>query len=118
MSNFLSKDQILNSNDLTTEVIDCPEWGGAVQIQTMSGFARDRFEESIVGKNGGSNLGNIRAKLAAASIVDDKGELMFSEKDIQKLGKKSSAALQRIFNAAQKLNRISEDDVEELAKNS
>ena len=42
---------------------------------------------------------------------------MFTEKDVVKLGKKSSAALDRIFSAAQKLNRISDDDVEDLAKN-
>lgn len=115
---LLTKDDILNSDDIAFEEIDCPEWGGTVRIQGMSGFARDRFESSIVGKNGGTDMVNIRAKLAAASIVDDKGELMFSEKDIQKLGKKSAAALQRIFNAAQKLNHITDGDVEELAKNS
>lgn len=114
---MLTKEQILNSDDMTVQEIPCPEWGGVVKIQAMSGFARDRFESSIVGKNGGTDLVNIRAKLAAASIVDENGELMFSEKDVQKLGKKSAAALQRIFNAAQKLNHISDDDVEELAKN-
>lgn len=117
MSEFLTKAQILDSDDLKVEIIPCPEWGGSVRIQAMTGFARDRFESSIVGKNGGTDMVNIRAKLAAASIVDEDGELMFSEKDIQKLGKKSSAPLQRIFNAAQKLNEISDGDVEDMAKN-
>ena len=115
---LLSRDQILDQEDLKTEIIDVPEWGGKVKIQGMTAFARDRFESSLVGKNGGTNLVNIRAKLAAASIVDDAGELMFSEKDIEKLGKKSASALQRVFNCSQKLNGISDGDVEELAKNS
>jgi hypothetical protein len=114
---MLTRDEILNIDDRITEVVQVPEWKDEVTIAAMSGFARDRFEASIVGNSGGANMQNIRAKLCAASIVDENGELMFSEKDVVKLGKKSSAALDRIFSAAQKLNRISDDDVEDLAKN-
>lgn len=114
---LLNKKDILTANDLKTEVVAVPEWGGDVIVTTMSAFSRDQFESSIVGKNGGANTINIRAKLAAATIVDEAGELLFSEKDIAPLGKKSGAALDRIFAVAQKLSRISNDDVEELAKN-
>ena len=113
----LTKQQILDAADTKTEEVEVPEWGGNVRIQTMTGYARDAFESSITGKNGGVNTVNIRAKLVAACIVDDDGELMFAEKDVAKLGKKSAAALERVFAAAQKLNRISDGDVEELAKN-
>ncbi len=113
----LSKQQILDAADTKTEEVEVPEWGGSVRIQTMTGFARDAFESSITGKNGAVNTTNMRAKLVAACLVDDDGELMFAEKDVAKLGKKSAAALERVFAAAQKLNRISDGDVEELAKN-
>ena len=83
----------------------------------MSGFARDRFEAGITGKNGGMNMQNIRAKLAAATIVDEEGKLLFDENDIIKLGNKSCAALDRVFAAAQRLNLITNSDVEDLAKN-
>lgn len=114
---ILSRDQILKAEDTQTETVSVPEWGGEVIVRTMTGHARDRFESQIVGKNGGTDMNNIRAKLAAATIVDDKGELLFSENDVAKLGKKSAAALDRVFVAAQRLNRISDSDVEELAKN-
>lgn len=114
---LLTKDQILNSEDGKTIDIDVPEWGGSIRIATMSGFARDQFEGSLIGKGGGTNTVNIRAKLAAATIVDENGALMFTEKDVAALGKKSAAALDRVFEASQKLNRISDSDVEELAKN-
>ncbi len=117
----LSKQQILDAADTKTERVHVPEWAtdgdDEVLIQTMTGYARDAFESSITGKNGGVNTTNIRAKLVAACLVDDDGELMFAEKDVAKLGKKSAAALERVFAAAQKLNRISDGDVEELAKN-
>ncbi len=115
---LLTKEQILNAQDLSFELLDIPEWGGQVKVQVMSGFARDRFESSVMGKGGGVNLSNIRAKLAAATIVDDKGDTMFNEEDIVKLGKKSAAALDRVMTVAQKINRISDKDVEQLAKNS
>lgn len=114
----LSKQQILDVTDTKTEEVEVPEWGGTVRIQTMTGFARDAFESSITGKNGAVNTTNIRAKLVAACVIDDEGELMFSDKDVAKLGKKSAAALERVFSAAQQMNRISDNDVEELAKNS
>lgn len=114
---MLTKDEILNADDQQTKVINVPEWGGEVKIAIMSGFARDRFESSLVGTNGGTNMQNIRAKLVAASAVDDNGELLFSDKDILKLGKKSSIALDRVFSVAQEFNKISDNDVDELAKN-
>lgn len=114
---LLTKEQILSAEDAKTITVDVPEWGGEIMIATMSGFARDQFEASLLGKNGGTNTANIRAKLAAATIVDDKGALLFTDKDIMALGKKSSAALDRVFEASQKLNRISDGDVEDLAKN-
>lgn len=114
---LLTKDQILNAEDNRTEIVDVPEWGGKVKVAVMSGFSRDRFETSIIGSNGGQNLTNMRAKVVAASVVDEKGELLFTEKDIAKLGKKSAAALDRIFSVAQRLSGITDVDVEELAKN-
>ncbi len=115
---LLTKDDILKQDDLKFEVVNVPEWGGEVRVCTMSGFARDRFEAGIMGKNGGLNTQNIRAKLACATVVDDAGNLLFEEKDIIKLGNKSCAALDRVFAAAQRLNMISNVDVEGLAKNS
>ncbi len=114
---ILGKDQILGAEDSATEAVSVPEWGGDVIVKTMSGFARDQFESSIVGKNGGTNLANIRAKMVAAVLVDEAGELLFSEKDVAALGKKSAKALDRVFSVAQRLNGFSDSDVEELAKN-
>ena len=115
---LLSKEQILNSHDRQSEIVEVPEWGGQVKVCTMSGTARDRFEASIADKSGGVDMQNIRAKLAAATIVDDNGNLMFSDDDVKALGNKSCAALDRVFAASQRVNAITNTDVEKLAKNS
>ncbi|WP_299195759.1 hypothetical protein [uncultured Amphritea sp.] len=114
---LLTRDQILAADDHKTEVVPVPEWGGEVMVGTMSGTARDKLEASVIGKNGGANLTNARAKYLAACVVDEAGNLMFSEKDITKLGSKSVAALDRVFEVAQRLNRITDADLEDLAKN-
>ena len=112
----LSKNDILNHDDLRIEIVEVPEWGGCVRVATMSAFARDRFEASIAKIGGGVDMQNIRAKLAIATIVDDNNKPMFNEHDIEKLGQKSCAALDRVFASAQRLNLISDKDVETLAK--
>lgn len=118
---MLTKAQILKADDLPTEVVDVPEWGGKVTVRTLTGTERDAFEESITKKKGKSfdvNMVNLRAKLCALTIVDDKGERLFTNADVVELGKKSAAVLDRIFTVAQKLNGLGKDDIEELAKNS
>lgn len=115
---LLSKKDILEHSDLKTELVHVPEWGGSVKVSTMSGSARDQFEAAIAKIGGGINTKNIRAKLAVATIVDDNNQPLFDEKDLEALGKKSCAALDRIFAVAQKLNLISDSEVETLAKNS
>ncbi len=116
----LTREQILEADDLPRELIDVPEWGEGAQVYvaTLSSYDKDQFEASILGKNGGQNLVNIRGRLAAATVVDEKGQRLFDDKDASKLGKKSCAALDRVFDVARRLNRMADEDVEELAKNS
>jgi len=69
------------------------------------------------GKNRQNNMANLRARLVALSVVDDKGTRIFTDDDVKALGKKSAKALDRVFSVAQRLNGIGESDVEELAGN-
>ncbi len=118
MRMLLSRDDILKSNDLKYMDVEVPEWGGIVRICTMSGAARDKLELSVLDKKGRPlNLTNFRAKFLAMCLVDKKGVLLFQEKDVIALGKKSAKALNRVLNIAQKHNSMSDSDIDELAKN-
>ncbi len=122
MDGFLTKEQILAVNDLPEEVVDVPEWGGKVLIRGLTGAERDAFEESITvtrGRNREINFRNFRAKLVARSIVDPvTKERLFSDDEITLLGKKSARALQRVFEAALRLNGFTEEAVDELTKST
>ena len=41
----LSKEQILQADDLKTETVEVPEWGGDVLLRELRGRERDAFEE-------------------------------------------------------------------------
>jgi hypothetical protein len=120
MSKILTRDAILQAQDLPRELVDVPEWGGSVYVRALTGAERDAFETSIVEQRGKStkmNLKNIRAKLVALTVVDEEGNRIFSDSDASALGKKSAAALDRVFEVAQRLSGLRPEDVEELSKN-
>lgn len=120
---FLSREEILGADDIQYRTVEVPEWGGSVRIQTLTGEDRDEYETSLVRFDADSGkaeaaVDNLRCKLLVACIVDEHGKRQFSASDVAALGKKSGAALDRVFDAAKKLNRIGEEEVEELVKNS
>ena len=118
---ILKREDILNAEDGCVETVLVPEWDGEVRVKTMSGVERDAFEASLFEEKGGDikrNISNLRAKLLVRCIVGEKGERLFTDKDIDVLGKKSSVALDRIYGIAQRLNGIGVKEVDELTKNS
>lgn len=118
---YLTRDQILEVQDLQYEDVAVPEWGGTVRVRGLTGTERDAFEASVVqqqGKKTSYNLTNLRARLVSLSVVDEAGKRLFSDRDVQALGRKSAAALARVYEVASRLSGISDSDMEELAKNS
>lgn len=118
----LSKDQILEANDLTSEEVQVAEWGGSVKVRTMTGADRDAFEQSmvVVGSDGTRrpDMTNMRAKLVALTCIDDSGNLLFVPADIPMLAKKSAAALERVFDVAQRINGLGAKAEDAAEKNS
>lgn len=115
----LSREDILKVDDIQVELIEVPGWGGNVFVKGMTGAERDRFEASVIDVNSKKqriDMTDLRAKLCAETICDEGGKKLFTPSDIKELTKKSAAALQRVFEVAQKLSGITDDDVEELAE--
>ena len=117
---MLSKEAILKSDDLPRQKVSVPQWGGDVFVRTLTGTERDAFEQSCInakGKNQEMNLANIRARLCVLTICTEEGTRLFTAGDVDKLGKKSSAALDLIFSVAQSLNGLGSKDIEDLSGN-
>ncbi len=119
MIKALTKEEILAADDMTIKSVEVPEWGGTVYIRTMSSEERDRFEADWVNSKGGREIGmaNFRARSLVLTICDAEGVRLFDDSDVALLAAKSIQAIEPIFVASQKLNRISDDDIQELAGN-
>ena len=121
---MLNAEAILASADLPTEAVEVPEWGGTVYVRTMNGTDRDAFEASMIdtkkpadGTKPTGNLRNIRARLCVLTACDENGKRLFRDDQADALGAKSSKALDRIFEVAQRLNGLGAKDVEALQGN-
>ena len=118
---LLFKTAILAAQDLQTEDVKVPEWGGAVRVRSFTGRERDAFEASMVrgdGRDRKVDRTNMRARLVGLTVIDETGQRLFTDEEVDLLEAKSGAALDRVFAVAQKLNGLSGADVEELSKNS
>lgn len=113
----LTKEEILAAQDLKTETVDVPEWGGQVIVRTMTGLERDRFESSIM-QGGQRNYENLRSKVVVSTVVDAEGNSLFTLKDVEALGKKAANVIDRVFTVAIRLSGMTGKEMEELAGNS
>jgi hypothetical protein len=118
---LLTKDQILEAADLKSEAVDVPEWGGSVLVRTMTGFDRDAFETSMITVSADGtrkpDMTNLRAKLVALTLVDEANNRLFDVTDIPRLALKSAAALERVFDVAQRINGIGAVAQDDAIKN-
>lgn len=119
---FLTKEQILAADDIPSQEVEVPEWGGKVLVRGLSAAERGAFTEEIIDQRGKKNivkLQDIQVRICALAIREPAtGKRMFDDNDLRALARKSAAALQHVFEVAQRLSGLSNEDVEELTKNS
>lgn len=117
---LLTREQILASKPQTVTV-DVPEMGDDAQVTVseMSGIAREEYERVIFDSKGKLvSDKSLRACLVACTAVDEAGEMLFSAQDVHALGRTSAQALNRIYEAAMRLNGMGPDATKRAAKNS
>ncbi len=103
---MLTREQILGADDLPREEVTIPEWNGSVFVRALTGHERDALERVLATDK------LSRATIAAMCVVDEKGNKLFADGDVQALGKKNGAALERIVQAALRFNLLTDEAVE------
>lgn len=117
---LLTRDAILNAQDLRYQIVEVPEWGGDVRVRGLS--ARERLDiiKSITDADGKVDTAksvDLQIKVPFLCMVDDTGARLFTDvADVARLGEKSTAALDRVFDAARKLSGLSDDALEQQKK--
>ena len=119
----LTREQIDKAQDLLREVVDVPEWGDGAQvvITSMGADERDAWEASMIETRGNSqrmNYRQARAKLVSRCMVDESGKRLYSDSEIDALGKRNGAVIDRLFSVAKRINALEKKDIDELTKNS
>lgn len=127
MAGLLDRAALLTKEKLEVVKVDLGN-DEFVYVRQMTGHERDAFEQSLLKKNRdskGTVIGyeqateDFRAKLAVLTICDENGTLLLNPVDFKVLSMSMSAKrLETIINKAQELNKISEEDKENLVKNS
>ncbi|MFZ5762834.1 MAG: hypothetical protein ACOY8P_07920 [Thermodesulfobacteriota bacterium] len=114
---LIDKNSILSAPDLKRETVKVPEWGpqAEVIIQEMSALDRDRFYVAAAKEDGTIDPVNFAAKLLVRCIVNQEGARLFVDEEAEPLGRKSQAALKRLFDVARRLNGMAEG-ADEAAK--
>lgn len=116
----LTRDELLALTDVPKEALELPQVG-IVYVRGMSGKERDQWENALMvgrGTNRRVDIRNARARLAVRCLVDAHGVRLFDDKDAERLGNIRADHLQRIFNVAQRLSGVSDEDLDELGKSS
>ena len=127
---MLTRDQILQSEDIETEEVYVRQWGGTVLVRSMSGTERGLFEkaQSVDVPSGNRNsrrrgqtnkefVGDqLRAYLVVFCVVDEEGNHLFTEQDIPAINEKSAGAIELIVEAAMRLSGLTEEEVDKIAE--
>jgi hypothetical protein len=116
----LTKAEIFAINDIVTERVSVPEWGGDLFVRSINGLERDAYESSIIDQRAAKtrvDLIGARARLVALAAVDENKMPIFTEDDVAVLATKSAVALERVYDVAARLAGLSTQDMEALVKN-
>lgn len=117
---MLSKKDILAVSDIKCEEVEVIEWGGSVMVYGLTGKQRGELEASVVEMRGQTqimHLQNLKVLMCSMAIRDENGARMFDSDEVDELGAKSTQALERVYDVAQRLSGMSTTEVEKLSKN-
>lgn len=104
---------ILACDDDTFATVDVPEWGGEVRVRSIGAAERENLLRSSVtmeGKSRKIDTPVMRVKIVWLAMVDEDGKRLFTKPaELEALGKKNAAAIDRIADVALRLAGITDD---------
>lgn len=108
---------ILAATDRQRVKVHVPEWGVDVWLQPMSVGDRDSWENEWLAKGQQGGVKNWRAKFLAKCLLDESGNRVFNDSQVDELASKSSDVVCRLFDQARKVNALTAEEIDEIAKN-
>lgn len=109
---LLNREAILGSQDIVTQDVAVPEWGGSIRVRTMTVAERNDFARRASSEDKVS----VAAWLISVLAVDQAGVTLFKPEDVQELERRNFRAVDRVVQAILEVNGITEKKVEEAGK--
>lgn len=103
---FLSAADIFAVEDLQILEVEVPEWKGVIRLRQMPADEAIRFQDAMKGPASKSAW----VRILALCAVDADGARLFSDSDMEKLRKKSTAVFLRLQKLLLKHNGFTEDE--------
>lgn len=117
----VTRDGILATKKDAGKIHEVEAFGGTIYFKEFVPASRDAFEASLVvgkGKTARVSTVNIRSKMFCRCVCDKDGKLLFSDADVGEVGQLPGPEVEKVYQAMQEVNSISDEDIEELAGNS
>lgn len=94
------------------EAVETPH--GTAYVREMMAGEKDRFEAEQVEKAGQ----DFRARLIVATCCDESGKLLFTARDVAQVSALPALAIDPVVKAAIRINKLLQEDVDDLRKKS
>lgn len=108
------RDAILAADDLTSEILEIPEWGVTVEVRTPTAGDRARLFKIGTTADGTVDPELLYPMLLVSTVCDpDTHESLFTLDDAEALNAKSGAVVERVANVAMRLSGMTPDAVDE-----
>lgn len=113
---MITREQILALDDLGTEVVNVPAWGGPVRVRGMTMRELDLYVDLVTHDD--SAKPSIRARVLTWCIVDDQGRPIFQAGDELVVERRSNKVTAPLWAAICRLSGLTEEAKADLGKDS
>jgi hypothetical protein len=112
------RDRILAKNDSPTEQVLIPEWGETVTVRSLTAHEQERWWDILTAhsERGVEPPGGRKASFVYMACLGEDGTELFKPEDIPTLGQKHPAAINRLFDAIQRLSGMTKEVQAEVEK--
>jgi hypothetical protein len=118
----IGREQVESAQDLLSEIVPVPEWGGDARMQEFNADGKAIFGAWGKGIQDGDNadvrsIVGFAARVVALSLSNDDGSLVYPdfEEGVTALLKRNPKTLDRLSDVALKLSGIAPDAAEQIA---
>ena len=111
---ILSKAEIFAVDDRKYDDVPCPEWGGEVRVRGLTASEQSVITKLVFEEK----KDEISMKVVQFGCVDENGERLFSQRDLDALGKKSFPVIERLGKRIMELTGAGDEaEIEAARKN-